>query len=108
MNKFPTPREELALNMIFNLIGESRYNRTYDEYMVIAARLPPLKVLHGKINDGLLEMAIAGAIPNRICHFKMGDRYPRYEEFPISLSLETVRSALTKIGMRAARPRRRG
>jgi len=106
MNKFPTSKENLALDLIFGLMGESRINRTYDEYMAIASRLPPLKVLHGKINDRLCEMAAAGIRPYQICHFKGGDRYPLYEDFPTSVSLETVRSALTKIGMRQPRGRR--
>lgn len=106
MNKFPTSREDLALNIIFELVGESRYNRSDDEYMAIAAKLAPLKVLHGMINDHLAHMAAAGEAPYQITHFKKGDRYPVYEDFPTSVSLETVRSALTKIGMRMPRGRR--
>jgi hypothetical protein len=108
MNKFPTSRENIALNITFELMGESRVNRSYDEYMAIATRLPPLKVLHGKINDRLRELAAAGLALYQICHFKAGDKHHRYEEFPASLSLETVRSALTKVGMRVKRRRREG
>jgi hypothetical protein len=107
MNKFPTSRENLALDIAFELMGESRLNRTHDEYMAIAARLPPLKKLHGMINDRLAEMKKAGIAPYEICHFKAGDQYVRYEKFPTSLSLETVRSALTKIGMRDVGYRRK-
>ena len=106
-SKFPTSKEDLALDLIFESRGESRINRTYDEYMAIASRLPPLKVLHADINKRLSEMAKAGIAPYQICHFKAGDHYPRYCDFPTSVSLETVRSALTKVGMRQPRHRRK-
>jgi hypothetical protein len=41
-------------------MGEERNNRTYDEYMAIAARLPPLKVLTFRINQ-LLQLL--GSLP---------------------------------------------
>ena len=41
----PTPIQQIALNLTFAVMGERRINRTYDEYMAIAARLPALKVL---------------------------------------------------------------
>jgi hypothetical protein len=100
MSKFPTPVEDIVLIVAFDLMGESCVNRTHDEYMQIAARLPALKVLHGKINDRLAQIAAAGAAPYEICPFKIGDKYIRYKSFPDSVSLETVRSALTKAGMR--------
>src|SRR5262245_9094540 len=98
MARFPTPIEDIVLYIAFEVMGESRINRTHKEYMEIAARLPPLKRLHGQINDRLREMAAAGIAPYEICHFKRGDRYIRYKAFPDSVSLETVRSALTKAG----------
>jgi hypothetical protein len=133
MSKFPTSREDLALDIVFELMGESRYNRTHEEYMAIAAQLPPLKRLHGLINDRLAEMnseaidastdnatdattdiatdgtteKVIDALRGKVCHFKPGDKYVWYEDFPRSLSLETVRSALTKIGMREPGYRRK-
>jgi hypothetical protein len=107
MSKFPTSRENIAIDIAFDLLGESRINRTHEEYMEIASRLPPLKKLHGLINDRLAEMKKKGIAPYEICHFKRGDQYYRYEKFPSSLSLETVRSALTKIGMREPGYRRK-
>jgi len=59
------------------------------------------------VNQRLREMAEAGFAPYQICYFKVGDRYPWYEDFPTSLSMETVRTALLKMGMpqkRGARP----
>jgi hypothetical protein len=53
MSKFPTSRENIALDIAFDLMGESRINRTPEEYAEIAARLPPIKRLHGMINDRL-------------------------------------------------------
>jgi hypothetical protein len=107
MSKFPTSAENVAIDIAFELMGESRYNRTTEEYMEIAARLPPLKRLRGQINDRLAEMKMQGVAPYEICHFKRGDQYPRNEKFPSSVSLETVRSALTKIGMRERGYRRK-
>ena len=107
MSKFPTSRENLAISIAFDLLGESRYNRTHEEYMAIAARLPPLKKLHGIINDRLAEISKSGIPQDKICHFKTGDEYIHYKDFPTSLSLETVRSALTKIGMREPGYRRK-
>ena len=106
MNKFPTSRENLAVNLAFATMGESRYNRSYEEYMNIASRMPPLKVLHADVNNLLGEINQAG-IADQICHFKAGDGYIWYEDFPTSLSLETLRSGLTKVGMRQPRSRRR-
>jgi hypothetical protein len=107
MSKFPTSRENIVLDIIFELMGESRINRSYDEYMEIASRLPPLKVLQHDVNERLRTMAADGTAPYQICHFKKSDRYNRYEAYPTSVSLETVRSALTKAGMRKTRYRRK-
>lgn len=104
-NQFPTSAENIALDLIFHSMGEVRYNRTQDEYTAIIAKLPPIKVLHAHINKRLEEIAAGGTSPHLICHFKAGDGYIRYEDFPKSVSIETVRSALVKIGMRE--PRRR-
>lgn len=107
MNQFPTAAENIALDLIFHKMGEARGDRTQDEYDAIIANLPPIKVLHAYINDRLQEIADAGSAPFQICHFKAGDLYIRYEDFPKSVSIETVRSALVKIGMRQPRARRR-
>ena len=105
MGKLPTPIENIVLDVAFDLIGESRINRTHDEYVQIAARLPPLKVLHSQINDRLREIGAKGDAPYEICRFKAGDQYYKYEPFPVSVSLETVRNALTVAGMRKKRRR---
>lgn len=56
MGKFLTMQEDLALSLIFEYVGESRYNRTIEEYEAIAANLPPIKVLHGYVNDRLKKL----------------------------------------------------
>jgi hypothetical protein len=107
MNKFPTSREILAVSLAFATLGESRYNRSYEEYVDIATRLPPPKVLHADINKLLREMHKAGDALDKICHFKAGDGYIWYEKFPSSLSLKTLLNGLTKVGMRQPLSRRR-
>jgi hypothetical protein len=100
MSSYLNSKENLALELVFGLLGEERCSDTGKDYADIIARLPPIKVLHGQINDRLKAWAKAGFAPHQVCHFKVGDRYPQYEEFPTSLSLETLRSALVKSGMR--------
>lgn len=107
MSQFPTSKENIVLDLIFESRGESRINRTYAEYMAIAARLPKLFTLHDDVNKRLSEMATAGNAPYEICYFKKKDRYPWYEKFPTSLSIETIRTALIKSGMKQPRGRRK-
>ena len=105
MNPFPTSKEEIALDLIFDWLGEPRINRTYAEYMEIASRLPKLAALHAQVNGRLREFADRGIAPYEICYFKPRDIYPRYDGFPTSLSMETIRTALIKSGMRQPRSR---
>lgn len=107
MSKFLTSKQNLVLDLTFELMDECRFNRIYNEYMEIASRLLALKKLHGEINDRLREIEELGTAPYEICHFKVGDGYIRYEDFPTSVSLKTVRSALTISGMRQPGDRRR-
>jgi hypothetical protein len=100
MSPFPTSQENLALDLIFRRLGASRFNRTMDEYMDVASRAPKLAAMHADVNAMLHEMAKAGYAPYEICYFKAGDRFPWYEPFPTSLSLETIRKAWVKSGMR--------
>jgi hypothetical protein len=102
MNPFLTSKENIVVNLIYEWLDESRTNRTYDDYMEIASRFPKLAACHAYVNERLREMAEAEFAP--ICYFQAGDRYPWYEDFPTSLSVETVRTALLKMGM----PRNRG
>ena len=100
MNCFLTSKENIALDLIFDSFEERRINRTMEEYIAIAARAPKLSALHADINLALQEMAIAGRVPYEICYFKAGDKKRWYEKFPVSVSIEVVRQAWVKSGMR--------
>jgi len=101
-----TFQEGIALDIVFGLLGESRFNREIDDwgatykYIFVAARAPKLAVMHDDINKVLAEMAAKSFAPFETCSFKRGDRYYHYGEFPVSISKETVRKAWVKSGMR--------
>jgi hypothetical protein len=103
MSRSLTPKENIVVDLIYGWLGESRDFRTYDEYMEIASRFPKVAACHAYVNERLRKMAEAGFAPYEICYFKAGDLYPWFEEFPTSLSMETVRTALLKMGMRPSR-----
>jgi hypothetical protein len=105
--QFPTPIQDIAINLTFAVMGERRVNRTYDEYMAIAARLPPLKVLTFKINQLLQQRhkcnGCNGFLLPQLCRFKAGDQRITYEPYPKAISYQTVRTALEILGMREPR-----
>jgi hypothetical protein len=107
MSKPPTSKENIALTLISRRLGESFINRTPEDYEAIKAKLPPTKVLHGWVNDDLKVIAAAKSQPYDICYFKAGDQHIWYESFPISLSIEVVRSALVNAGFRKKQVRER-
>ena len=96
-----TSKEGIALDLIFGIMGESRFNRTLEQYLEIAARAPKLETMVADVNRVLGDMAAVGYAPFEICYFKAGDRYVWYESFPTSLSRETIRQAWVQSGMRA-------
>jgi hypothetical protein len=108
--RFCTAVQEIALNLIFTVLGERRVNRTREEYAAIVARLPPLKVLTFEVNETLRWMhkrsACSGVSLPQICRFRAGDERYAYEEYPSQISYETVRAALDASGMRLPRGRR--
>jgi hypothetical protein len=108
--QFPTPIQEIALNLVFNALGERRKNRTPREYAEIASRLPPLKVLTHRVNVELKWMhsrSIRSGVPlPELCRFKAGDERITYEKYPQQISYQTVRSALNVSGLRRPRGRR--
>jgi recombinational DNA repair protein RecR len=113
MNKrpqFPTPIQDIVLNLIFVTMGEKRANRTYSEYMAIAAKIPPLKVLTFKVNKLLQELhkcdGCNGVRLPELCRFRAGDERINYEPYPDCVSCETIRNALEISGMREPRWRR--
>jgi hypothetical protein len=107
MARFPTPIENIALELIFCFMRERRVNRTFDEYMGIAARLPPLKTLHYEVNRLLAIIAERGVAPYEICRFRAGDEVIRFEPFPTSISIQSIRNALVVSGMREPKWKRR-
>ena len=70
----PTSVENIVINLLYELLGESQWNRTADEYQRIAERLPKLAVIHAYANQRLREFKNAGIAPYEICYFKPGDR----------------------------------
>ncbi len=55
MASIPTPYEKIALNLIFEWLGESRYNRSAEEYKAIAARIPSLDACHAYVTQRLMR-----------------------------------------------------
>jgi len=109
-NSFPTPFQDIALNLIFTVVGECRFNRTREEYTAIARNLPPLKVLVAKVNELLARihnLSLRSGVPlPHVCRFKAGDERWTWEEYPREISYETVRAALTVSGLRNQRRRK--
>lgn len=97
-----TSKEAIAIDLIFDWLGESRINRTMQEYLDIEARLPPIESASVYVNSKLAEMARNGQAPYEICYFKAGDHGHCYKPFPTSLSRETIRKAIKKYRDQAA------
>jgi hypothetical protein len=108
--KHPTQIQDNALNLIFAAMNERRINRTCDEYMAIAARLPPLKVLTFVVKERLRRLhecdGCNGVRLPELCRFKAGDQIITYEPYPKRISYETIRIALSVPGMREPRWRK--
>jgi hypothetical protein len=88
MDRSLTPNEGIALDLMFALQGESRFNREQTafgakyKYILVALRAPKLAVLHADVTTILGKMAAAGYAPFEIYSFKKDDRYWRYDKFP--------------------------
>jgi hypothetical protein len=88
-SSFLTSSENVALNLIFASRGESRFNRTPEDYRRIAAGLPKVEALHAEVNEHLRDMAAAGyaptkyAISKRVIGFPGTPTFqPRYRSKP--------------------------
>lgn len=99
MRRFLIPIQDIAINLVFDVMKETRVNRTTAEYMRISEKLPPLKELHYLINVRLKELHQTGNLPE-ILRFKAGYERIVYEPYPSEISYETLRAALTISGMR--------
>jgi hypothetical protein len=100
-----TSVENLALSLVFSAVGEEQINRSMTDYLEIARRLPPLRILVGLANEELRQRHARDEVPLAICRFRPGDRSVRYDPVPSSISAETIRRALNLAGMRIARRR---
>jgi hypothetical protein len=109
MSALPTLVQDIAVRLMFKVMGEEQVNRTHEEYADIARRLPPLKKLHYLINASLkaehAEHASGRSSLPQICRFKAGHQIIRFETYPLNISYETIRAALVAYGFRE--PRRR-
>jgi hypothetical protein len=103
----PTATQDIALSLVFEVMDENQINRTWDEYEAIAKRLPPLKTLHFRVNEKLRQrldgLASRGLKRPQICIFKAGHKRIVFEDYPRTISIETIRTALDVSGLRVAR-----
>ena len=108
MYRPPRPHEELVLDLVFESYGESRYNRTSAEYEHLATLVTNIKDVHYRVNKRLQEYKKSGQPRSAaIVYFKAGDLKPRYEPFPETISMQTVRTALIFAGFRKPKQRRK-
>ena len=49
MSPFLTSKENIVVNLIYEWLGESRINRTFDKYMEIASRFPKVEACQRKV-----------------------------------------------------------
>ena len=102
------PHEELVLDLVFESYGESRYNRTSAEYEQLSTLVTNIKDVHYRVNKRLQEYKKSGQPrSSAIVYFKAGDLKPRYEPFPETISMQTVRTALIFAGFREPKQRRK-
>jgi len=102
-----TDVQAFAMEMLFRVRNENPVNRTWEEYQQICAKIPSnLKVVTGMINDELRTYSQTDEFKSRkFCRFRAGDEIIRYETYPNSISIETVRQALIAYGWREPRKR---
>ena len=72
MTPFLTSKESIVIDIAFGWFGESRINRSRNEYVDIASRILDLTALHDIVNEKLRTMANDGFVPFEIC-YKGGD-----------------------------------
>ena len=95
MTDFPTSLHNIVINLLYEWLGEFRFNRACEDYVRIARKLPKVDALHAYVNQRLREFKASGKPPyDAICYFKPDDKGIWYKPFPISISRETVREAL--------------
>jgi hypothetical protein len=97
------------MSLLYRSLGERPYDRTPEEYLEIKSRIPKrLKAVHHIINEELQALAQCDKFASwERCDFKAGDQIIHFEPYPKSISVETVRQALTVFGWREPQKRRR-
>ena len=101
MYRTKKPLEDLALDLLFEALGEKRYNRSPEDYKRLCALIPPLKKAHFLVNQQLRKHHDEGTFKDTaICDFKAGDRFATYRAYPETISIETIRIALIAMGFR--------
>src|SRR5262249_32737277 len=85
----------VAEAVVFEPVSGARFTENREKYREF-----------DQINDRLREIDAKGEAPYEINRFRAGDQYSKNEPFPVSVSLETVRNALTVAGMRKKRGHR--
>src|SRR5215471_15224148 len=101
MNPTRKPLEELAVDLLFETLGEHRYNRSPQEYQRLRTLIPPLKQAHHLVNQRLKQLHDDGKLRDRaICDFKAGDRFPFDRPYPDTISIQTLRNGLVALGFR--------
>jgi len=96
MSAFLTAAENIVIDLMCEWIGESRFNRTIDEYIAMRQKVPKIAAVHAYITQRLKEIADRGTAPYQICRFRAGDKKIKYEPYPRRLSIEVVRTAVKK------------
>lgn len=107
---YPTrkPLQEFGVDLLLETFEEHRFNRSPKDYERLIALIPPLKQAYYLANRRLDELHKAGQLKERlICHFKAGDLKPRYEAYPKTISMETLRQGLATVGLRMPKRRKR-
>jgi hypothetical protein len=101
-----TENQSLINSLLYRASGVKCSGRG-EEFATIAKLIAKgLKRVHGLINDELARCWRSGELESaQRCRFKADHRIIRYEAYPKSLSIETVRQALINYGWRM--PRRR-
>ena len=100
-----TQIQTFAMELLFRALNENPINRTPSKYEAIKSRIPKdLKVVHAIINDELAKYSLTEEFKLReFTRFKASDKIVRYESYPTSISIETVRQGLINYGWRTPR-----
>lgn len=93
-----TAFEDIAVNIIFEPLG-GVYSRSPAEYAALNDKLWDLESLEKYVSAKLKALHESGERLPLICDFKAGDiGRPTYKPFPETISRETIRRGLRKLG----------